>query len=69
MSINEKEFGKIQKARVEEIEKWVDKIKQVKQHEKDSKVGIVAGPNKTYGAFGPGTVNLFMQCSSYHIFH
>lgn len=28
MSINEKEFGKIQKDRVEEIEKWVDKIKQ-----------------------------------------
>jgi hypothetical protein len=28
MSINEKEFGKIQKDRVEEIEKWADKIKQ-----------------------------------------
>ncbi len=64
-----KSLVKYKKLGFEEIEKWVDKIKQVKQHEKDSKVGIVAEANKTYGAFGPGTVNLFMQCLSYHIFH
>ncbi|TLX67106.1 MAG: hypothetical protein E6L03_07625 [Thaumarchaeota archaeon] len=64
-----KSLVKYKKLGFEEIEKWVDKIKQVKQHEKDAKVGIVAEANKTYGAFGPGTVNLFMQCLSYHIFH
>ena len=68
MSINEKEFGKIQRDRVEEIKGWTDKMKEVKQHEKDVKVGIVAA-NNHYGAFGPGTLNLFMKCSSYHIFH
>jgi len=57
-SINEKDFGKIQKDRVEEMKRWTDKIKQVKEHEHNVKIGIVAA-NKHYGGFGPRTVNIF----------
>jgi hypothetical protein len=52
--------GKIQIDRSEEINGWADKIKEVKQNEKDAKIGIVAA-NNHYGGFGPGTVNMFRE--------
>jgi uncharacterized protein YecE (DUF72 family) len=56
----ESQFGKIQIDRTEEIRNWVDKMKEVKQNEKDVKVGIVAA-NNHYGGYGPGTVDIFRQ--------
>ncbi len=68
LHLHEKDFVKIQKDRIEEIKTWTDKMKEVKKHEHDVKVGIVAA-NNHYGAFGLRTLNLFIKCSSYHIFH
>ena len=59
-SISEKDFGKIQKDRVEEIRRGIDKTKDVKQHEHDVKVGIVVA-NNHFGGFGLGTVNMFRK--------
>jgi uncharacterized protein YecE (DUF72 family) len=56
----EEQFGKIQIDRSEEIKGWAEKMKEVKQNEKDVKIGIVAA-NNHYGGFGPGTVNSFRQ--------
>ena len=35
-------------------------MKEVKQNEKDVKIGIVAA-NNHYGGYGPGTVDIFRQ--------
>jgi len=56
----EEQFGKIQIDRTEEIRNWASKMKDVKQNERDVKVGIVAA-NNHYGGFGPGTVNMFRE--------
>ena len=54
------QFGKIQIDRTEEIRNWADKIKGIRQNEKDVKIGIVAA-NNHYGGYGPGTVDIFRQ--------
>jgi uncharacterized protein YecE (DUF72 family) len=56
----EEQFGKIQIDRSEEINRWAEKIKDIKQNEKDVKIGIVAA-NNHYGGFGPETVNMFRE--------
>ena len=56
----EDQFGKIQIDRTEEIRNWANKMKEIKQNEKDVKVAIVAA-NNHYGGFGPGTVNMFRE--------
>lgn len=56
----EEQFGKIQIDRTEEIINWTRKFKEVKQCEKDVKIGIVAA-NNHYGGYGPGTVNTFRE--------
>ena len=56
----ENQFGKIQIDRTEEINNWANKMKEVKQNEKDVKIGIVAA-NNHYGGYGPGTVNMFRE--------
>jgi uncharacterized protein YecE (DUF72 family) len=56
----EEQFGKIQIDRIEEINRWAEKIKDIKQNEKYLKIGIVAA-NNHYGGFGPGTVNMFRE--------
>jgi uncharacterized protein YecE (DUF72 family) len=47
----ESQFGKMQIDRTEEIRNWTNKMKEVKQNEKDVKVGIVAA-NNHYGGCG-----------------
>lgn len=59
-SIHESDFGKLQRDRSSEMKRWVDKINQLKQDEKNLKIGIVAA-NNHYGGFGPGTVNMFRE--------
>ena len=56
----EDQFGKIQIDRTEEIRNWANKMKEVKQNEKDVKAAIVAA-NNHYGGYGPGTVDIFRQ--------
>ena len=56
----EDQFGKKQIDRTEEIRNWANKLKEVKQNEKDVKAAIVAA-NNHYGGYGPGTVDIFRQ--------
>ena len=58
--LSDDQFGKIQIDRTEEIRNWTNKMKEVKQNEKDVKIGIVAA-NNHYGGYGPGTVDIFRQ--------
>jgi uncharacterized protein YecE (DUF72 family) len=55
-SIQEKDFGRIQKDRVVEMERWAEKIKTVQDER--TKLSIVAA-NNHYAGFGPGTANMF----------
>jgi len=58
--LEESQFDKIRIDRIEEIRNWANKMKEVKQNEKDVKIGIVAA-NNHYGGYGPGTVDIFRQ--------
>lgn len=58
--LEENQFDKIRIDRIEEIRNWANKMKEVKQNEKDVKIGIVAA-NNHYGGYGPGTVDIFRQ--------
>jgi uncharacterized protein YecE (DUF72 family) len=54
-SIDEKDFGKIQKDRLQELKYWAD---QVKKAQKRLRIAIVAA-NNHYAGFGPATANQF----------
>lgn len=56
-SIEEKDFGKIQKNRLKEIGYWSDELRKA---QKKLKIGIVAA-NNHYAGFGPATANQFRQ--------
>jgi uncharacterized protein YecE (DUF72 family) len=56
----ETQFGKIQIDRSEEIRNWANKMKEVRQNEKDVKAAVVAA-NNHYGGYGPGTVDIFRE--------
>ena len=58
--LSDDQFGKLQIDRTEEISNWANKMKEIKQNEKDVKVGIVAA-NNHYGGYGPGTVDIVRQ--------
>ncbi|MFZ0648547.1 MAG: DUF72 domain-containing protein [Nitrososphaeraceae archaeon] len=62
-SIDEKEFGQIQKDRVLEMKKWANQIRKVdtgmgKGKGKEVSLAMIAA-NNHYAGFGPGTVNIF----------
>ena len=54
-SIDEKDFGRIQKDRLEELQKW---SKEVIKLRNKTKFAIVAA-NNHYAGFGPATANSF----------
>ena len=56
----EDQFGKIQIDRTEEIRNWANKMKEIKQNQKDVKAAIVAA-NNHYGGYGPATVDIFRE--------
>jgi uncharacterized protein YecE (DUF72 family) len=69
-SIDEKDFGKIQRDRLSEMNKWARRIKKVekeKEKEKDNNkelnLAIVAA-NNHYAGFGLGTANIFRKMVS-----
>jgi len=56
-SIDEKDFGKIQKDRLKEMEKWASIVKKVRNK---VSIGIVPA-NNHYAGFGPATANEFRK--------
>ena len=56
-SIDEKDFGRIQRDRQAEMEKWTKRLKGISG---SVKFGIVAA-NNHFAGFGRGTVNLFRK--------
>ena len=62
-SIDEKDFGKIQRDRISEMNNWVEQIKNVeigKEKGRRSEVrDAMIAANNHYAGFGPGTVNIF----------
>jgi uncharacterized protein YecE (DUF72 family) len=62
-SIQEKDFGRIQKDRVMEMKKWASKVKRTLKEEggrKSIDLAIVSA-NNHYAGFGPGTANIFRK--------
>ncbi len=64
-SIDEKDFGKIQKDRVLEMKRWAREIKKaetgkIRGRRSDVNLAIIAA-NNHYAGFGPGTANLFRK--------
>jgi uncharacterized protein YecE (DUF72 family) len=56
-SIDEKDFGKIQRNRLKELQRWSEKVNELK---KKAKFAIVAA-NNHYAGFGPSTANSFRK--------
>ena len=59
-SIDEKDFGNIQRDRTEEMQKWAQEIKNVEKYDKSVLRAIISA-NNHYSGFGPVTVNNFRQ--------
>ena len=59
-SIDEKDFGNIQKDRVSEMKKWARRVKKAEEENKQLNLAIVAS-NNHYAGFGPGTANMFRK--------
>ena len=64
-TIEEKDFGKIQKDRVLEMKRWANEIKNVENKKergrrKEINLAMIAA-NNHYAGFGPGTANLFRK--------
>jgi hypothetical protein len=64
-TIDEKDFGKIQKDRVLEMKRWANEIKNVENKKergrrKEVNLAMIAA-NNHYAGFGPGTSNLFRK--------
>jgi uncharacterized protein YecE (DUF72 family) len=67
-SINENDFGMIQKDRIEEMQKWAHKLKVVEEEEEAAakvKLAIVSA-NNHYAGFGPATANMFRKMLNLH---
>ena len=63
-SIDEKDFGRIQKDRVFEMNKWAGEIKEVETEKERGRNGSESCDdcaNNHYAGFGPGTANLFRK--------
>src|SRR5919198_1271774 len=56
-SIDEKDFGRIQKDRIEELKKWSHTVRKIKDK---LKYAVVAA-NNHYAGFGPATANSFRK--------
>jgi uncharacterized protein YecE (DUF72 family) len=59
-SINEKDFGTIQRDRAVEMWNWATKLRDIQRHEKDVEKALVAA-NNHYAGFGPETSNMFRE--------
>lgn len=64
-SIDEKDFGRIRKDRVLEMQQWADELKKVETgkirgRRKEVALAMIAA-NNHYAGFGPGTANLYRK--------
>ena len=60
-TIQEKDFGKIQKDRISEMKKWARFLKSARE-EKREKINLaIVATNNHYADFGPGTANTFRK--------
>ena len=59
-SINEKDFGKINKDRTKEMQLWINKLKNIETNEKSIKNAIISA-NNHYAGFSPMTAKLFSE--------
>ena len=60
-TIQEKDFGKIQKDRVLEMKKWARFLKRAREEQRDRLNLAIVGANNHYAGFGPGTANTFRK--------
>ena len=59
-TIQEKDFGNIQKDRVSEMKKWARFLKKAREEHRKINLAIVAA-NNHYAGCGPGTANTFRK--------
>jgi uncharacterized protein YecE (DUF72 family) len=59
-SIDERDFGKIKKDRIKEMQLWINILKDIQKNEKNVKTAIIAA-NNHYAGFGPMTAKLFAE--------
>jgi uncharacterized protein YecE (DUF72 family) len=60
-TIQERDFGKIQKDRVSEMKRWARFVKRARDEEQDRLNLAIVAANNHYAGFGPGTVNTFRK--------
>ena len=64
-TIDEKDFGKIQKDRILEMKRWANEVKKaetgkIRGRRNEVNLAMIAA-NNHYAGFGPGTANLFRK--------
>jgi uncharacterized protein YecE (DUF72 family) len=61
-TIQERDFGKIQKDRVLEMKKWARFLKRARDEEQRDRLNLaIVAANNHYAGFGPGTANTFRK--------
>jgi uncharacterized protein YecE (DUF72 family) len=61
-TIQEKDFGKIQKDRISEMKKWARFVKRaIDEEQRDILNPAIVAANNHYAGFGPGTANTFRK--------
>jgi uncharacterized protein YecE (DUF72 family) len=60
-TIQEKDFGKIQKDRISEMKKWARFLKRARDDQRDRLNLAIIAANNHYAGFGPGTANTFRK--------
>jgi uncharacterized protein YecE (DUF72 family) len=58
-SIDEKEFGTLQKDRMKEMKHWAGEVMKAQSNKKLKRT--ILASNNHYAGFGPGTVNIFRK--------
>ena len=60
-TIQEKDFGKIQKDRVSEMKRWARFVKKAREEQLERLNLAIVAANNHYAGFGPGTANTFRK--------
>ena len=60
-SIDEKDFGMIQKDRLEELQKWSELVSSRRMNKDNKPKFVVVAANNHYAGFGPATANSFRK--------
>ena len=61
-TIQEKEFGMIQKDRISEMKRWARFVRRTRDEEQRDRLNLaIVAANNHYAGFGPGTANTFRK--------